>query len=123
MDLNARMNYNYLLIGAQEVHDYFRFHDGPRTRWVIHNTEWHPQSKQNTPASHFTSRLPKEFCHISFFPGANGLANPRDFLVPVAWYEDRQVPGGYTVISKYQGKLFAAQQVRMPWRTGNTEAQ
>lgn len=47
--------------------------------------------------------------------GANGLANPRDFLVPVAWYEDRQVSGGYTVISKYQGKLFAAQQVRMPW--------
>lgn len=48
------------------------------------------------------------------FAGANGLANPRDFLVPVAWYEDRQVPGGYTVISKYQGKLFAAQQVRRP---------
>uniref|UniRef100_A0A4X2JW72 Homogentisate 1,2-dioxygenase n=1 Tax=Vombatus ursinus TaxID=29139 RepID=A0A4X2JW72_VOMUR len=42
--------------------------------------------------------------------GANGLANPRDFLVPVAWYEDRQVPGGYTVINKYQGKLFAAKQ-------------
>lgn len=31
MDLNTRMNYNYLLIGAQEVHDYFRFHGGPRT--------------------------------------------------------------------------------------------
>ncbi|XP_069886233.1 homogentisate 1,2-dioxygenase isoform X2 [Dipodomys merriami] len=42
--------------------------------------------------------------------GANGLANPRDFLIPVAWYEDRQVPGGYTVINKYQGKLFAAKQ-------------
>lgn len=39
------------------------------------------------------------------------MANPRDFLVPVAWYEDRQVPEGYTVINKYQGKLFAAQQV------------
>lgn len=44
--------------------------------------------------------------------GANGLANPRDFLIPVAWYEDRQVPGGYTVINKYQGKLFASKQVR-----------
>jgi homogentisate 1,2-dioxygenase len=44
--------------------------------------------------------------------GANGLANPRDFLTPVAWYEDRQVPGGYTVINKYQGKLFAARQVK-----------
>uniref|UniRef100_A0AAX7W8A2 Homogentisate 1,2-dioxygenase n=1 Tax=Astatotilapia calliptera TaxID=8154 RepID=A0AAX7W8A2_ASTCA len=39
--------------------------------------------------------------------GANGLANPRDFLCPVAWYEDRKVPTGYTVINKYQGKLFA----------------
>ncbi|XP_014744373.1 PREDICTED: homogentisate 1,2-dioxygenase isoform X1 [Sturnus vulgaris] len=47
--------------------------------------------------------------------GANGLANPRDFLVPVAWYEDRQVPGGYTMISKYQGKLFAAQQDYSPY--------
>ena len=44
--------------------------------------------------------------------GANGLANPRDFLIPVAWYEDRQVPGGYTVINKYQGKLFASKQVK-----------
>lgn len=44
--------------------------------------------------------------------GANGLANPRDFLIPVAWYEDRQVPGGYTVINKHQGKLFAARQVK-----------
>lgn len=45
------------------------------------------------------------------FAGANGLANPRDFLCPVAWYEDRKVPTGYTVINKYQGKLFACQQV------------
>ncbi|KAM4700182.1 homogentisate 1,2-dioxygenase-like [Discoglossus pictus] len=47
--------------------------------------------------------------------GANGLANPRDFLIPVAWYEDRTVPGGYTVISKYQGKLFTAQQDFSPY--------
>ncbi|MBZ3886430.1 Homogentisate 1,2-dioxygenase [Sciurus carolinensis] len=47
--------------------------------------------------------------------GANGLANPRDFLIPVAWYEDRQVPGGYTVINKYQGKLFAAKQHVSPF--------
>ncbi len=25
--------------------------------------------------------------------GANGLANPRDFLTPVAWFEDRDVDG------------------------------
>ena len=45
-------------------------------------------------------------------PGANGLANPRDFLTPVAWYEDKDVSSGFTVISKYQGKLFKAVQVR-----------
>ncbi|XP_011923851.1 PREDICTED: homogentisate 1,2-dioxygenase isoform X4 [Cercocebus atys] len=50
-----------------------------------------------------------------FLIGANGLANPRDFLIPVAWYEDRQVPGGYTVINKYQGKLFAAKQDVSPF--------
>lgn len=43
--------------------------------------------------------------------GANGLANPRDFLTPVAWFEDRDVSSGFTVISKYQGKLFKALQV------------
>ncbi|KAI1891279.1 hypothetical protein AGOR_G00142140 [Albula goreensis] len=47
--------------------------------------------------------------------GANGLANPRDFLVPVAWYEDRTVAGGYTIINKYQGKLFSAQQDFSPF--------
>lgn len=46
-----------------------------------------------------------------FLPGANGLANPRDFLTPVACFEDREVPSGYTVISKFQGKLFKAVQV------------
>uniref|UniRef100_A0A4W6C9S4 Homogentisate 1,2-dioxygenase n=1 Tax=Lates calcarifer TaxID=8187 RepID=A0A4W6C9S4_LATCA len=33
-----------------------------------------------------------------------------DFLCPVAWYEDRKVATGYTIINKYQGKLFACQQ-------------
>ena len=42
--------------------------------------------------------------------GANGLAYPRDFETPVAWYEDRDVEG-YTIISKYHGHLFAAKQV------------
>ncbi|XP_072254558.1 homogentisate 1,2-dioxygenase [Pyxicephalus adspersus] len=47
--------------------------------------------------------------------GANGLANPRDFLTPVAWYEDRAVEGGYTVISKYQGRLFSSLQDFSPY--------
>lgn len=48
--------------------------------------------------------------------GANGLANPRDFLSPVAWYEDREVAkDGFTVISKFQGKLFTARQGHSPF--------
>ncbi|XP_071041689.1 homogentisate 1,2-dioxygenase isoform X2 [Parasteatoda tepidariorum] len=46
--------------------------------------------------------------------GANGLANPRDFLTPVALYEDREV-SNYIVINKFQGKLFAAQQSHSPF--------
>ena len=45
-----------------------------------------------------------------FLEGANGLANPRDFLTPVASFEDRAVDG-YEVINKYQGSLFKAVQV------------
>jgi len=38
--------------------------------------------------------------------GANGLANPRDFLYPVAAYEDRE--GDFEVVSKFLGKLWSA---------------
>ncbi|KAL5010292.1 hypothetical protein ScPMuIL_012597 [Solemya velum] len=46
--------------------------------------------------------------------GANGLANPRDFLTPVAWYEDKEVPE-YLVINKYQGHMFSAVQNHSPF--------
>ena len=36
--------------------------------------------------------------------GANGLANPRDFETPLAWFEDRSVP--FQLIQKFQGKLW-----------------
>jgi homogentisate 1,2-dioxygenase len=38
--------------------------------------------------------------------GANGLANPRDFLAPVAAYEDRE--GDFSIIAKFQGRLWGA---------------
>ena len=38
--------------------------------------------------------------------GANGLANPRDFLAPVAWYEDRDGP--MELVAKFGGGLFRA---------------
>jgi homogentisate 1,2-dioxygenase len=37
--------------------------------------------------------------------GANGLANPRDFLAPVAWYEERDEPT--EVVQKFLGQLWA----------------
>ncbi len=38
--------------------------------------------------------------------GANGLANPRDFLSPVAAYEERE--GDFRLVCKYQGNLWEA---------------
>ena len=37
--------------------------------------------------------------------GANGLANPRDFETPTAWFEDRDEPT--EVVQKYLGKLWS----------------
>ncbi len=38
--------------------------------------------------------------------GSNGLANPRDFETPVAWYED--VEGQFELVAKFQGHLWRA---------------
>ncbi len=45
--------------------------------------------------------------------GANGMANPRDFEYPVAWYEDVQEP--WTVVNKFQGKFFYLQKDHSPF--------
>ena len=37
--------------------------------------------------------------------GANGLANPRDFKTPVAWYED--VEGKFELVAKFGGNLWS----------------
>ena len=37
--------------------------------------------------------------------GANGLANPRDFMTPVAWFED--INGPTEVVQKFHGALWA----------------
>lgn len=44
--------------------------------------------------------------------GANGLANPRDFETPVAWFED--VEGEYELVQKFLGKLWSTQLGRSP---------
>ncbi len=38
--------------------------------------------------------------------GSNGLANPRDFLVPHAWYEQRE--GRFELVAKFMGNLWSA---------------
>ncbi|KJH45329.1 homogentisate 1,2-dioxygenase [Dictyocaulus viviparus] len=45
--------------------------------------------------------------------GANGLANPRDFKTPVAWFEDADIP--FEIYNKYQGSFFVAQQDHSPF--------
>jgi homogentisate 1,2-dioxygenase len=46
--------------------------------------------------------------------GANGLANPRDFLTPVAAYvEQDNTP--WHILTKFNGKMFAATQQHCPF--------
>ena len=45
--------------------------------------------------------------------GSNGLADPRHFQTPVAWYEDRSCH--YLVMQKYEGELFSAAQSFSPF--------
>jgi homogentisate 1,2-dioxygenase len=58
--------------------------------------------------------------------GANGLANPRDFEHPVAWYDPEQArlgrPGGpprversHTVAHKFLGAMYTAEQAHSPF--------
>jgi len=57
--------------------------------------------------------LPPLNIFVIIIQGSNGLANPRDFLTPVAAYEDKDVE--FTIISKFGGRLFAAQQDHSPF--------
>ncbi len=44
--------------------------------------------------------------------GANGLANPRDFETPVAWYEDKD--GSIELVAKFGGNLWACEMDHSP---------
>lgn len=45
--------------------------------------------------------------------GANGLANPRDFLAPVAAFEDKDEP--FVIYNKYCGRMFSCKQGHSPF--------
>ncbi|KAJ3060295.1 hypothetical protein HDU98_003721 [Podochytrium sp. JEL0797] len=47
--------------------------------------------------------------------GSNGLANPRDFLAPVAAYEDIDTGAPFTIFSKYQDQFFQISQAHSPF--------
>lgn len=48
--------------------------------------------------------------------GANGLANPNDFLTPVAWFEDTNYPDfSYKLVNKFGGKFFEAAMDHSPF--------
>ncbi|MBI3525851.1 MAG: homogentisate 1,2-dioxygenase [Betaproteobacteria bacterium] len=44
--------------------------------------------------------------------GSNGLANPRDFLTPSAWYEERE--GRFELMAKFLGNLWSAEMDHSP---------
>ncbi|MCH4892851.1 homogentisate 1,2-dioxygenase [Sphingomonas sp. SFZ2018-12] len=44
--------------------------------------------------------------------GANGLANPRDFETPMAWFED--VEGDFELVQKFMGRLWTTNLGRSP---------
>ena len=44
--------------------------------------------------------------------GANGLANPRDFETPVAWYEDKD--GSCEIVAKFGGNLWSCEADHSP---------
>ena len=78
----------------------------PKLTWMvsISTLSWHLYTRWD-----ITCSWEPLVCIFYYLTGANGLANPRDFLTPTAWFEDRDC--NYTVISKYQGHLFSAKQV------------
>ena len=45
--------------------------------------------------------------------GSNGLANPRDFEAPVAWFEDRDEP--FEIVQKFDGRLWSTTIDRSPF--------
>lgn len=47
--------------------------------------------------------------------GANGLANPRHFESPVAFFDPSEIDQDYEIVYKFQGELFACKQDHSPF--------
>ena len=85
-------------------------------RVVSPNTHNRSTSQRQQTSSGLRSRDAKSRCQAPSAgggAGANGLANPRDFLTPVAWYEERAC--SFQVLQKFEGELFSATQGFSPF--------
>ncbi|OQV20392.1 Homogentisate 1,2-dioxygenase [Hypsibius exemplaris] len=102
-ELNILTEFGRMVVAPGEVcviQQGMRFHvavDGPSRGYILETFEGH-------------FRLPD----LGLI-GANGLANPRDFLTPVALYEDRDELPDYELINKFGGSLFEAHQNHSPF--------
>jgi homogentisate 1,2-dioxygenase len=47
--------------------------------------------------------------------GSNGMADARHFMAPAASFEDRTCPGGFQIVNKSGGRLYAATQQHSPF--------
>lgn len=97
--------------------------DGPSRGYIVDVYSGHFQLPDLGPIGNRLSICEKVARHyamssqlLSWFQraGANGLAQPRDFSTPVAWYESESRPG-FTVIHKFDGLLFEAKQDFSPF--------
>jgi len=80
-------------------------------RGVRFKVEPHPEDKQCR--GYICENYGAQFRIPDLGPiGANGLANPRDFETPVAWYEDRE--GSFEQIAKFAGNLWSAPMTHSP---------
>ncbi len=80
-------------------------------RGVRFKVEPHPEDKQCR--GYICENYGAQFRLPDLGPiGANGLANPRDFETPVAWYEDRE--GSFEQITKFAGNLWSAPMSHSP---------
>lgn len=73
-------------------------------RGVRFKVEPHPEDKQCR--GYICENYGSQFRLPDLGPiGANGLANPRDFETPVAWYEDKDTPS--EIVAKFGGNLWS----------------
>jgi homogentisate 1,2-dioxygenase len=83
----------------------------------MRNAESNPQSAIRNPKSGARGYICENYGQQFRLPdlgpiGANGLANPRDFETPIAWYEDNDAP--CEIVAKFGGNLWSCETDHSP---------